>query len=200
VTKFPFTLQDLFNATLKGLPTDTLVAGMSGPFSYDGSFRRMWMTWRQNKAGSFLLPVGFYQYVDMSGTDPGEWKVLKIIYHNQSFSGLEEFAEAYKNGTLIVIRDDVRKGKPVEDEEWTERKRIGPERDLDTLPGPRSVSFSGLRYRVDKEKGYVSWMGWGMYLGFDRDMGMSLWDVRFRRERVLYQVSPSMFVQELLYH
>lgn len=32
-------------------------------------------------------------------------------------------------------------------------------------------------------------MGWGMYLGFDRDMGMSLWDIRFRGERLIYEVN-----------
>ncbi|KAF4619282.1 hypothetical protein D9613_004722 [Agrocybe pediades] len=192
-------MEDLFNATIKGLPTDTLVAGMSGPFSFDGSFRRMWMTWRRNKAGSFLLPVGFYQYVDMSGTDTSLWKVLKVVYHDQAFDSLEEFVDAYKNGTLVIPPEERGKvigkndtGKTEEDSEegWTERRRIGKERDLDSLPGPRSVSFAGLRYRVDKERGYVSWMGWGMYLGFDRDMGLSLWDVRFRGERILYQLAP----------
>lgn len=33
-------------------------------------------------------------------------------------------------------------------------------------------------------------MGWGMYLGFDRDMGMSLWDIKFRGERLIYEVIP----------
>jgi primary-amine oxidase len=33
-------------------------------------------------------------------------------------------------------------------------------------------------------------MGWSFYLSFARDMGMSLWDVRFRGERILYEISP----------
>jgi hypothetical protein len=97
--------------------------------------------------------------------------------------------------------------------EWTTRKRTGKPRDLDHLPGPRSVSFGGqvslcrllpmwvilthgflsshsVRYRADTSLQYFSWMGWGMYLGFDRDMGLSLWDVRFRGERIVYQLAP----------
>ena len=31
-------------------------------------------------------------------------------------------------------------------------------------------------------------MGWGMYLGFDRDMGLSFWDIKFRGERLIYEV------------
>ena len=42
---------------------------------------------------------------------------------------------------------------------------------------------------MDRALQYVSWMGWGMYLGFDRDMGLSLWDLRFRGERIIYEVS-----------
>ena len=79
------------------------------------------------------------------------------------------------------------------DSSWATRERLGVPRDLDHLAGPRTVSFSGLRFRVDRKTQYVSWMGWGMYLGFDRDMGMSLWDVRFRNERLLYEVRRPTF-------
>jgi len=180
---------------------------MSAPFSFDGSFRRGWMTWRRNTAGSYIVPVNFYQYIHMSGTDPSQWKILKVnlpkqkkkpraslnpsstlqlVYHNQSFPTTQSFLEAFNNGTLIRHTEQ---SNPAADYSWTQRKRIGPARDLDHLPGPRSVSFAGLRFRVDRERQYVSWMGWGMYLGFGRDMGLSLWDVRFRGERIIYQVS-----------
>lgn len=35
-------------------------------------------------------------------------------------------------------------------------------------------------------------MGWGLYLGFDRDMGLSLWDIRMRNERIVYEVRRSV--------
>ena len=47
---------------------------------------------------------------------------------------------------------------------------LGVRRDLDHIAGPRSVSFDGLRFRIQEEKKHVSWMGWSFYLGFDRDM------------------------------
>lgn len=58
----------------------------------------------------------------------------------------------------------------------------GPRRDLDHLAGPRTVPFSGLRFRVDSEQQFISWMGWEFYLGFDRDMVRlsSLWSVSER--------------------
>ena len=108
------------------------------------------------------------------------------MYYDQIFSSLESFLEAFNNGTLIRHREQV---DPKADYSWTQRKHRGHDRDLDHLPGPRSVSFAGLRYRVDRERQYISWLGWGMYLGFNRDMGMNLWDIRFRGERIIYQVT-----------
>ena len=71
--------QELFGGVIRGYENDTLVAGFTGPFSYDGSFRRLWMTWRRNVAGSYLLPVNFYTYIDISGTDTSQWKILKVF-------------------------------------------------------------------------------------------------------------------------
>ena len=72
--------QELFGGVIRGYENDTLVAGFTGPFSYDGSFRRLWMTWRRNVAGSYLLPVNFYTYIDISGTDTTQWKILRVSF------------------------------------------------------------------------------------------------------------------------
>ncbi|KAE9394115.1 amine oxidase catalytic domain-containing protein [Gymnopus androsaceus JB14] len=181
-------MQDLFGATARGAENDTLIVSASGPFSFDGTKRKVWYSFRRNVAGPWLLPINFWQYVDVSGTDPSLWKVLKVVYNHQVFESTEGFLEAFRNGTLIrspetLITQD-------KDYSWTTRKRVGKPRDLDHLPGPRSVSFAGLRFRVDQETQYISWMSWGMYLGFDRDMGLSLWDITLQGERIIYQLAP----------
>ncbi|EGO02293.1 hypothetical protein SERLA73DRAFT_86572 [Serpula lacrymans var. lacrymans S7.3] len=180
-------MQELLGGTGAGLPNDTLVTAGSGPFSFDGSFRRLWIGWRRNTAGRYLHPLNLFQYIDISGTDPSQWKLLKVVYNHQIFETVESFLESFYNGTLKRI-------PPIKDEDvdlsFSTRKRVGPQRDLDDLPGPRSLSFAGLRYRVNRELQFVSWMGWGLYLGFDRDMGLSLWDIRFLGERIIYQLAP----------
>lgn len=115
---------------------------------------------------------------------------MQIVYNHQVFSSIDDFVFAFRNGTLKRLPE-----RPDQDPAqggWSTRNRPKPyaPRDLDHLPGPRSVSFAGLRFRVDRTLQYVSWMGWGMYLGFDRDMGMSLWDLRFKGERIIYELSP----------
>ncbi|KAK1234331.1 hypothetical protein PQX77_002470 [Marasmius sp. AFHP31] len=178
-------MEDLFDATVRGTEADTLITVGGGPYSFDGSFRRVWVTFKKNVPGSWLHAIGFYLYLDVGGTDSSQWKALKVVYNNQFFDSVGSFLEAYQNGTLERYPPSI----PSSDS-WSSRKRVGERRDLDDLPGPRAVSFAGLRFRVDKERQYVSWMGWGMYLGFDRDMGLSLWDIRFKGERIIYQLAP----------
>lgn len=71
-------LQDLFDGVALGLENDTLIASAAGPFSIDGTFRRAWVSWRRNIPGPWLHPVNFFQYVDFSGSDPAQWKLLKV--------------------------------------------------------------------------------------------------------------------------
>lgn len=104
------------------------------------------------------------------------------MYGQRVFRSPEEFIEAFHNGTLG------RRPGQAHNTSWGTRARVGPPRDLGNLPGPRSVSFSGLRFRVDQARQYVSWMGWNMYVGFDRDMGLSLNNIRLMGERIIYQV------------
>ncbi|PBK93948.1 amine oxidase catalytic domain-containing protein [Armillaria gallica] len=176
-------LFELFGGVARGYENDTLIVGASAPFSFDGSFRRVWLNWKLNTPGPWLHPLNFFQYVDISGTDPSLWKVLKVVYNHQVFNSTESFMGAFRNGTLVRLPERPENKDP----SWTTRKRVGKQRDLDHLPGPRSVSFAGLRFRVDKARQYITWMGWSMYLGFDRDMGLSLWNIGFKGERIIYQ-------------
>ncbi|KAL0565726.1 hypothetical protein V5O48_016298 [Marasmius crinis-equi] len=173
---------------ISGLANSNATFGIAPttPMSFDGSFRRHWISFTQQVAGWTIRPVALYAYIDMSGTDASKWRILKVVCNNQLFNSTHEFLKAYHNGSL---------NRPAVPEHpnnssWSSRKRReGYTRDLDDLPGPRSISSDGLRFRLDRERGYVSWMGWGMFLSFNCDMGMSLWDVRFRGERLIYELA-----------
>ncbi|KAJ6561792.1 amine oxidase catalytic domain-containing protein [Mycena capillaripes] len=171
-----------------GVGESNLIFGASTPFSYDGSFRRMWLQLKKNTPGSFLKALDMYFYVDFTSMDPAEWYLIRMVYNRQVFATTEEFLEAYSNGTLK--RSSRPDAPTVEEESWSGRERKGTPRDLDERAGPRQVSFNGPRYRVDEAEQWVTWMGWAFYLSFARDMGLSLWDVRFRGERILYEVAP----------
>lgn len=46
--------------------------------SFDGSFRRTWVSWRRNVPGPWLHPLNLFLYVDISGTDRNMWELLKV--------------------------------------------------------------------------------------------------------------------------
>ncbi|KAJ7340875.1 amine oxidase catalytic domain-containing protein [Mycena albidolilacea] len=185
--------QELLGGTVGGRAgtaqdNSALVFGGSTPFSYDGAFRRIWFQLKKNAPGSWLMALDMYFYVDVTSMDPSEWYLIRMVYNRQVFATTEEFLEAYSNGTLK--RSSPPETPGADEQSWPGRERRGRKRDLDERAGPRQVSFNGPRYRVDKDNQWVTWMGWAFYLSFARDMGMSLWDVRFRGERILYEVSP----------
>jgi len=146
---------------------------------------------RKNGPGVFLKALDMYFYVDFTSSDPSEWRLLKMVYNRQVFSSTEEFMEAFRSGTLKRSSlPESSKDEPLDYLSWVTRERRGTKRDLDERAGPRQVSFNGPRYRVDKNNQWVSWMGWSFYLSFARDMGLSLWDINFRGERIIYELAP----------
>ncbi|EMD39459.1 hypothetical protein CERSUDRAFT_91968 [Gelatoporia subvermispora B] len=203
--------QELFGGVALGHANDTLVAAAIGPYSFDGTWRRAWLPLRRNVPGQWLHPVGFFLYVDFSGTDTSNWSLLKIVYNHQIFDSTDSFLEAFHNGTLrrlpkrpdqephhslLLPPSSAPPGRPIPSSappslEWSTRvrPRTAP-RDLSELPGPRQISTGGARFRLDRATQYISWMGWAMYLGFGRDMGMSLWDIRFLGTRLIYELAP----------
>ncbi len=36
----------------------------------------------------------------------------------------------------------------------------------------------------------MTYMGWAFYMSFERDMGLSFWDIKFRDERIIYEITP----------
>ncbi|KAJ6512626.1 amine oxidase catalytic domain-containing protein, partial [Mycena sanguinolenta] len=190
-------IQDLLGGVVHGRKGNTpggadsepnLIFGSTTPFSYDGSFRRMWIELKKNVPGSYLMALDMYFYVDFTSMDPSEWYLIRMVYNRQVFNTTEDFLQAYSDGTLK--RSSSTETPSSDEEAWAGRQRRGRKRDLDERAGPRQVSFNGARYRVDKANQWITWMGWSFYLSFGRDMGMSLWDVQFRGERILYEISP----------
>lgn len=117
--------------------------------------------------------------------------MTQVVYNHQVFDSISAFRDAYADGTLVRLAESADTSDPrTVDRSWSSRRRppTPVARDLDDLPGPRSISLAGVRFRLDKAQGFVSWMGWEVHTSFDREMGLSLWNVRFRGERIAYEV------------
>lgn len=75
------------------------------------------------------------------------------------------------------------------DMQWALRSAKGNARDLEKLPAPRTYSPNGLRYRVDLAERYVSWLDWTFYISYSPEQGVGLYDVRFKNERIAYEIT-----------
>lgn len=171
--------RDVFNMSASD---GSLTISAQMPVSYDGAWRRTWIQLKHNVPGSWIRSVDFYMLVDMSGTDDSLWHAMGYVAHGRLYRTLEALRAAYEAGEFHAAKWDP--------SDWASRNVRGKQRDLDDRAGLRQVQPEGQRYRVDVKEDYVTWMGWAFYLGFERDMGLHLWDIRFRAERVIYELAP----------
>jgi len=73
---------------------------------------------------------------------------------------------------------------------WTTGDRTGDPLRLDTLPGPVEVNPHA-RYAVDIKNKYIKWMDFEFYLGVSPATGVSLREVRYKGERIIFELGTS---------
>lgn len=65
--------------------------------------------------------------------------------------------------------------------------RTGELLPYDTFPPPIQVQTQN-RFTVDKEQKYVKWMDFEFYIGFNKDVAVTLYDIKYKGERVFYEL------------
>lgn len=141
-------------------------------------------------SGRTLLPQGLYVRVDAS-KDVSQWKVGEWFYNGQMFDSVEDLRSAIRDPDSGFL-----KTKPNLDGHWTDTEDFDARPDGRELPPPVSIQPLGPRYKLDKTEKYVSWFGFEFYLTTTQATGVSVFDIRFKGERVMYELS----LQEALAH
>ncbi|GAD97759.1 hypothetical protein PVAR5_6439 [Paecilomyces variotii No. 5] len=175
-------LQATINAGGRNNP-DGLELIFRDPWVKDGHILR-WCSFQRAGArteAATLLPQGLYVKLDTTGRDPEKWKVLNWFYNGILYNSTDEFRDvwqspAFQKAPINWDGDWTRIEKPYSDD---------PSRDN---PAPVMVHPGGARYQLDREAQYVSWMGFTFYWSFAQSTGITLFDVRFRGERILYEL------------
>ncbi|KAH7000475.1 copper amine oxidase [Ilyonectria destructans] len=184
---------DLWNATALGLDNDTLSIWGIDPVYQEGDQIMRWDTFWSNPSTIFdvgsMMPMGLFFMSDVSGRDTSKWTVEGWYYNGIFYDTTEDFRAAYWSGKVEKL--DGNWSGP-----WAETDQQGTIPPLDTMAPPVATAPQGSRYNVDAERKYVEWMGWSFYIGFDRDSGMALYDIRYKGQRVLYELG----LQEALAH
>lgn len=177
---------DLWNATALGLDNDTIDIWGIDPLWQDDDRIVRWDAFWNFATDDFdaetLLPLGLYFKSDVTGRDPSQWKLEGWLYNGIYYETTEDFRAAYWSEGFV------KNGANVEGD-WARTDRQGDALPMDALFPPASVAPAGNRFAVDAEEKYVEWMDFSFYIGFSRDTGMSLHDVRYKGERLLYELA-----------
>lgn len=184
---------DLWNGTAMGLDNDTLdVFGVDPYWQDDGRIIR-WDTFWNLPQDDFdvetLLPLGLYFKSDITGRDPSQWSLDGWLYNGVYYETTEEFRTAYWSQGFEKLGANV-------EGDWARTDHQGPAMPMDTIFPPTMISPAGTRFSVDAEERYIEWMDFSFYIGFSRDTGISLHDIRYKGERLIYELA----LQEALAH
>ncbi|KAG9521807.1 putative membrane copper amine oxidase, partial [Aureobasidium melanogenum] len=184
---------DLWGGTALGLDNDTLsIWGIDPLWQDDGRVVR-WDAFWSNTVDDFdaqtLMPLGLYFRSDVTGRDPSQWKLEGWYYNGVFYETTEAFRSAYYTPGFVKLGANV-------EGDWARTDQIGPVLPLDTAHPPASITPNGARFAVDAESKWIQWMDFSFFVGYQRDTGLSLWDIRYKGERVLYELG----LQEALAH
>lgn len=177
---------DLWNGTALGLDNDTMdIWGIDPLWQDDGRVVR-WDTFWNYPSDAFdaetLLPLGLYFKSDVTGRDPSQWRLEGWLYDGVFYDTTDAFRAAYWSEGFV-------KNGPNVEGDWARTDQQGTVMPMDALFPPTSVAPAGSRFAVDAAEKYVEWMDFSFYLGFSRDAGLSLHDIRYKGERVLYELA-----------
>jgi primary-amine oxidase len=184
---------ELWNGTALGLKNDTISFGGISPFWQDDGRIVAWFTFVNLPTGEFdtasLLLLGLSFKSDLTGRDPSKWKLEGWVYNNIFYESTHAFRAAFYSPGFVKLGASV-------DGSWASTDQQGPVLPQDTAYPPVTIAPTGSRYAVDIEQKYVTWMDFSFYVGFSHDNGLALYDIKYKGERIIYELG----LQEALAH
>ncbi|CAH2301974.1 Membrane primary amine oxidase [Pelobates cultripes] len=153
----------------------------SAPRGYKSGDRNTWFVVFFNNQGSgfYLHPVGLEILVNHKNLDVKKWSVEKVFYNGRFFEGMEELETQYLAGTLTVVK----MRKPLLKDDFASLKP--PKSSVSDIP--RQYEPQGPRYSVKNNN--ILFQHWSLAFGADANSGLRLYDIRFKDERIVYELS-----------
>ncbi|GAA5982519.1 hypothetical protein JCM5350_006100 [Sporobolomyces pararoseus] len=147
------------------------------------SWRGFWSIPENIFDGETLLPQGLYLKLDITGRNPSEWKHEGWLHNGIFYPTSQDFLHAFKAGKVEVTTRNTGAN-----ESWIGTDRDGPELKYDERPPPQQIAPGGQRFAIDEDSQYVEWMDFSFFWGFSRDSGMRIWDLKYKGERIVYEL------------
>ncbi|XP_064171012.1 retina-specific copper amine oxidase [Anguilla rostrata] len=138
--------------------------------------RQTWISFFRDMSGMYIHPVGFEVLVNHSSTNASEWMVQKLLYNGQYFESAEELIEKYNAGNITkIIYKKITNYASL-------KPKVKP-----TGLGPQQIYLQGKRFSVQNNQ--VLYLDWSFAFGLSSSTGMRVFDIRFKGERIVYELS-----------
>jgi len=149
---------------------------------------------KELNAGMWSHPVPLVMRINQTGADPKDWYVSAIYLCTMGpYDRVDAVLAAYKAGSFTGCTIEADPKTETQPGSW-DTAGPGPDdkpRTQQTAPGQNMPD--GRRWSSRPAEGgvgkQVSWMGWDFFVTAGAAKGPSVWDVRFRGKRVVYELS-----------
>ncbi|XP_064608891.1 putative amine oxidase [copper-containing] [Liolophura sinensis] len=152
--------------------------------NYGKLTRNMWFWINHDVKYYALHPLDFKVLVNLDGTDPSKFKITKVWYNQQLFNSMDDLVSAYENNKVEKI---VMKFPQVDESTFSTLNQRGEPFPSKPLRSPVQVEPDGKRYTIKGQ--HVEYMGWAFDYRMALSTGPMLFNVRYRGERIAYEIS-----------
>jgi len=147
--------------------------------------RQVWI-WANMPLEYYVLhPVDFGYLADLSSSQPDEFYVDKVWFHGQMYDSLEALVIAYNN----TEPSSRYRFTPRQSHSYSTLTREGPPPSEPPQRPPTLVEPDGKRYSLKNRK--VDYKGWSFNFRSSSLTGPSLYDIRFNKQRIVYELGLS---------
>ncbi|XP_041826579.1 retina-specific copper amine oxidase [Melanotaenia boesemani] len=138
--------------------------------------RKTWVSFFRDMSGMYIHPVGFEVLLNHESPNASQWSVDRLLYNGKYFQSVDELRGEYDKGNVkkIVYKESRDYGSL--------KPRTKP-----LQIGPQQFYAEGKRYSVRNNQ--VLYLDWSFAFGLSSLTGMRVFDVRFKDERIVYELS-----------
>uniref|UniRef100_A0A383VT45 Amine oxidase n=1 Tax=Tetradesmus obliquus TaxID=3088 RepID=A0A383VT45_TETOB len=139
--------------------------------------------------GGYIHPLPLQVLAAGRKDDLSSWEITKWWFNGHFFPSISDLIAAW-NADKDGLRTSFRILKPAGAAKLYSNfeARPGPKRGADQPVGPVAYEPYGRRFSVGQNN-RVSWLGWQLYVGYLPHYGPRYMDVRFKGERIAYEIS-----------
>lgn len=132
-----------------------------------------------------LFPIDLQFIINVSSFNPSEWLIEEIWHGDMVYKSVKEFVQSYFNGSISTSQREF----PKHDSIFKSLNVYDIENGDEYRRGPHLFEAAGKRFKIIGQR--VQYMKWQFSWTMSLARGPILFDVRFDRERIVYELGLS---------